>query len=95
MGTGCIKILKFSFKVFNALKAFSDKNAILVFAFKNTPTFYALQMNFRSRIFSGVYHSQATRDEKVGSVLLHGEHDLRKKFGLESSSEVRKMLGCL
>ncbi len=41
-------------------------------------------MNFRSRIFSGVYHPQDTRDETQ-----------EKKSAAKSSSEVRKMLGCL
>ena len=31
-------------------------------------------MNFRDRIFSGVYHPKDVRDEKVFSALAHWEH---------------------
>ena len=54
----------------SGIKAAANKIEILV----NTPTFYVLRMNFRGRIFSGVYQPQDTRDEKVSSVLPHWEH---------------------
>ncbi len=66
-------------------------------------------MDFRGHFFSGVYHLQDVRDEKVSLTLAHSEHgeinffvsdilvmiDWRKKIDRESSSEVHKMWGCL
>ncbi len=48
-----------------------------------------------SQFFSGVYHPQDTRDEKVSSRTSWGVIDPRKKFDRESSSKVCKMLRCL
>ncbi len=55
-------------------KAFSNKKCNSRICILKTPTLDILRMNFLSRIFSGVYHPQDTRDEKVSLVLPCGEH---------------------
>ena len=55
-------------------KGVGKKKCNIRICISNTPTFYALQMNFRGRFFSAVYHPQGVRDEKVSSALAHLEH---------------------
>ena len=81
-----------------ARKASVNKKCNSRIYISNIPTFYALQMNFRGRFFSAVYHPQG--DEKVRIFKTAQKGYLRrglsrKKFDRESSSKVHKMLGCL
>ena len=40
----------------------------MLFSYLNTPTFYVLWMNFRNRIFNGVYHPKNVQDHRPQSL---------------------------
>ncbi len=55
-------------------KASANKNASLVFAFQTPQHFTHFGWTFAVNFFSGVYHPQDVRDEKVSLTLAHWKH---------------------
>ncbi len=68
------KIKMWLMNIERSLKASADKIAIFVFFIWTPQHFTYFGWTFEVKFFSGVYHAQDTRDEKVSLVLPHGEH---------------------